>query len=57
MDCVTGFPGYYYPNIESVHEELEIFRTNEFLACRPYLTDPSRPSLSLDLNYRQSYLT
>jgi len=44
--CAAGFPGYYYPNIESVHEdageELAIFRTNEFLQCRPDLADPNQ---------------
>ena len=48
--CAAGFPGYYYPDIESVHEdageELAIFRTNEFLQCRPDLADPEQSILN-----------
>ena len=57
MVCATGFQGYYHPNIESVHEELEIFRTNEFLSCRSDLSDPIKSSLSRDLKGFHSYLT
>lgn len=41
--CISGFPGYYFPDIASIHEdageELAIFRTNEYFKCRPDLAE------------------
>ena len=35
--CAAGYPGYYYPERKSVHddagEEVALFRTNEYLEC------------------------